>query len=407
MNSMIIIDDEAFFLNSIKTLLDWELFDISLKGAFTNPVEAMDYIKEKHVDIIMTDIKMPVVNGIDIAHYCHYNSPDTKVIFLSGYEDFEYAKQAINYSVYSYLTKPVSRSTLTKLFSELNNELGKNRIKNQFLSDGANDIIRKQFMRIMSEENADVQEIADSLNEFGIEFDYNQSHFAIISIKISDPDDYYKTKWHHNDEQLIKALENIINSHHYCGYSGLTFFYNSGFDIFFISKPNINFGEVSQFIDNLVVQLHDLFRECLRMNTEAPDVFIAKNADDLKSYNNTFLSLKKENMTKNKNQIMLDAKEYIDNHYSENITLGMISSKFGFNQTYFSNQFTKNFNVKFSDYLTKIRMEAAKELLVNSETKISSIPQLVGLSSLPTFSLSFKKYTGYSPSEYKDKFRKI
>ena len=407
MNSMIIIDDESFFLNSVKTLLNWELFDIALMGVFSNPVEAMEYIKANHVDIIMTDIKMPVVNGIDIARYCHYNQPDTKVIFLSGYEDFEYAKQAISYNVYSYVTKPVSRSTLTKLFYELNSELGKNRIKNQFLSDGANDAIRKSFMSLLSGENADIGEITDSLTEAGIEIDCDSSHFAVISHKIDEADDYFKNKWRHNDEQLIKALENIINSHSYCGYTGLAFFYNSGFDIFFISKPAVSGNEVRQFIDNHIVKLHDLFRECLRMNTSVENIFIAQNAGELKEYNLTLSSLKRENATKNKNLIMSEAKSYIDLHYSENITLGTISNRFGFNQTYFSNQFAKSFGVKFSDYLTKIRMEAAKELLVNSETKISSIPQLVGLSSLPTFSLSFKKYTGYSPSDYKNKFRKL
>lgn len=407
MNSMIIIDDEVFFLNSVKVLLNWELFDVDLKAAFTNPVEAMEYIKSNHVDIIMTDIKMPVISGIDIARYCHYNSPDTKVIFLSGYEDFDYAKQAISYNVYSYVTKPVSRATLTKLFYELNNMLDKNRIKNQFLSDGTNEMIRKQFISLLSGENTNISQIEHSLNDAGIEIDCNASHFVVMSIKINDFEDYYKNKWHHNGEQLIKALENIINSHSYCGYTGLAFFYNSGFDIFFISKPQVSDSEVKQFIDNHTAKLFDLFRECLRMNTSIENVLIASNASELKKYNQTLLSLKRENTVKNKNQIMQDAKEYIDSHYSENITLGTISGKFGFNQTYFSNQFAKSFNVKFSDYLTKIRMEAAKELLVNSETKISSIPQLVGLSSLPTFSLSFKKYTGYSPSEYKDKFRKM
>ncbi len=75
----------------------------------------------------------------------------------------------------------------------------------------------------------------------------------------------------------------------------------------------------------------------------------------------------------------------------------------GFSPRYFSVLFKNKFDISFSDYLTQVRIDAAKVLLEDNETKISSIPALIGLSDFSNFSKRFKEYTGMSPSEYKNK----
>ena len=93
--------------------------------------------------------------------------------------------------------------------------------------------------------------------------------------------------------------------------------------------------------------------------------------------------------------------EYVGKHYKENISLNDAAAQIGFNPTYFSSLFKQYYGMNFVEYMTNIRIKAAKELLVGTNTKISTIPGLIGLSDLSHFSKSFKAATGYSPSEYK------
>ena len=104
---------------------------------------------------------------------------------------------------------------------------------------------------------------------------------------------------------------------------------------------------------------------------------------------------------------MSNAARYINEHYHENVTLSTVAALSGFNPKYFSKLFNEYFKMGFADYLQKIRLEAAVKLLTDSDVKITSIPNKIGLSSFSTFAKNFKKYTGYSPLQYKDKFRKM
>lgn len=78
----------------------------------------------------------------------------------------------------------------------------------------------------------------------------------------------------------------------------------------------------------------------------------------------------------------------------------------GFSPRYFSVLFKNEFDISFSDYLTKVRIDAAKIMLEDNDTKISAIPSLIGLSDFSNFSKRFKEYTGMSPSEYKNNHKK-
>lgn len=113
MYTLIIINDEIHTLKLLSKMVDWESLGFSLSETFHSSQKAFDYIKSNHVDVIITDIKMPKISGIDIAKYCHDNGIDTKIVFLSGFQIFDYAKQGIKYKVSDFLTKPITKKDLT------------------------------------------------------------------------------------------------------------------------------------------------------------------------------------------------------------------------------------------------------------------------------------------------------
>lgn len=100
-----------------------------------------------------------------------------------------------------------------------------------------------------------------------------------------------------------------------------------------------------------------------------------------------------------------DAKRYIQKHYREALRLEDVSNAIGFNATYFSTLFKKETGMNFSDYLTELRINKAKELLCQEDIMIIDAAEMVGYKDLKYFSRLFKKTTGISPSDYKKLYR--
>ena len=134
MYRIMLLDDEVGVRNSIKAKIDWTTagFEIALEAS--NGLEALQLL-EKHAfpDVIITDVRMPQMDGIAFVNACKEKYPALRIIVLSGYSDFEYMKAAIQLGVKDYLLKPVVRSELTSLLGKLAAELeeDRNRLREQ------------------------------------------------------------------------------------------------------------------------------------------------------------------------------------------------------------------------------------------------------------------------------------
>lgn len=123
MYSLIVVDDEESMLSGLTGMVNWETMGVSLCGAFRDGSEAIAYLSDHTADIVISDIKMPTATGIDIARFIFEANLDTRVVLLSGYRDFEDARQAMTYGVKHYITKPFMLATLRAIVLELVAEL--------------------------------------------------------------------------------------------------------------------------------------------------------------------------------------------------------------------------------------------------------------------------------------------
>lgn len=113
MYSIVLLDDEYYILNGLKELLDWESYGFTIDQAFIQPHDAIEYITQHHVDILISDIRMPEYSGIDVLRELQKNNiHNTQVLLLSGYAEFKYAQDAITLGVREYFLKPVDRQLL-------------------------------------------------------------------------------------------------------------------------------------------------------------------------------------------------------------------------------------------------------------------------------------------------------
>lgn len=116
--SLMIADDEYFIRQRLKKVIHWEELGLTFAGEAENGKDVLDLIASEPVDMILLDIKMPKLNGIEVAKHIYENYPMTKIIILSGYSDFSYAKSLIRYGAIDYLLKPIDPESLRSTLSE-------------------------------------------------------------------------------------------------------------------------------------------------------------------------------------------------------------------------------------------------------------------------------------------------
>ncbi len=110
--NVLIVDDEEFVLNYVEEQVRWEDFGINNVFRASSALEALQYTEEYTIKLVITDIRMPEKTGLELLSELRTQSPDSKVILLSGYSDFQYARQAIQYGAVDYLLKPVTPEEL-------------------------------------------------------------------------------------------------------------------------------------------------------------------------------------------------------------------------------------------------------------------------------------------------------
>lgn len=126
MYKVLIVDDEYMILMGLKKLIDWESLNLTIVGTAKNGQEALDFVLAHPVDIVLTDVTMPLLSGIDFIKEAKLLNQQFKTIILSGYQEFEYVKEGMQLGAANYLVKPVDKielkETLLKLINELDSQ---------------------------------------------------------------------------------------------------------------------------------------------------------------------------------------------------------------------------------------------------------------------------------------------
>ncbi|OCT11077.1 hypothetical protein A8709_05110 [Paenibacillus pectinilyticus] len=123
MYKLIILDDEEIIRKGLVDFIPWQEIGFDMKADFEDGQDAIDYLKHHDVDVVLTDIIMAEVTGLQLAQYIYENKPKTKVVIVSGYKEFEFAQQAIQYNVQHYLLKPAQLEQIQQVFENIKEKL--------------------------------------------------------------------------------------------------------------------------------------------------------------------------------------------------------------------------------------------------------------------------------------------
>lgn len=350
MYKALIVDDEKVFRETLINRFNWEACNLAVSGEATNGVEALSMIKQMKPEIIICDVKMPFLNGLEVLKYLNY-SENIKFIIVSGYNDFEFTRQAIKYGAFDYILKPIDEEELIGVLLRAVESL--NRAHARQIEDIS---FKVKINKMLEKHESLLIHYAESRNISSIE---KQIDDFFMLLDNSYPLEAFQSSYC----EFILLANKICDIFKLDGKNILTKFEHYDFSFFTPSlKP--------EFIESV----KEIFREVIDS-----------------------LVCSKDNEGK---KIVREVLDFIEDNYAKKISLEFISRRYHINPAYFSSLFKSVTQVNFSVYLTKKRLSKAMELLADSSFKIYQVAELVGYDDEKYFSQIFKKYTGKSPSEY-------
>lgn len=149
MYKVLLVDDERTILEGIAAIVDWKSQDTELYGTANNGVEALDFIHSNQPNIIISDIMMPGLDGIELLKKTHETHPSIKWIFLSGYGEFEYAQTAMGLGVKHYLLKPCNEDLISQALGEVVQELKRSNIGN--MNNRVQKTVKERYSTVVSQ----------------------------------------------------------------------------------------------------------------------------------------------------------------------------------------------------------------------------------------------------------------
>ena len=139
--TVLLVDDEEEVIQVIMKKINWEGVGFSVIGHAGNGVKALELVEEYQPDVVMTDIKMPYMDGLELSTRIKAEFPETKILFFTGFDEFEYAREAVHLEVEEYILKPVNSMELVNVFTQLKLKL------DQEISEKRNvEILEKYYM---------------------------------------------------------------------------------------------------------------------------------------------------------------------------------------------------------------------------------------------------------------------
>lgn len=344
MYSIMLVEDESAVREGIVKKIKWHEHGFELSGAYENGKLASEALKQKHADVVITDINMPVMDGLALARFISETSPQTIVVILTGFGDFSYAQTAIRCKVHEYILKPVTAKQLRELLDKLCAELD-SRLAGTV--DAGYDELRQGVMRSVRKFNHTVAlETLDTLIERllsgGLAQNECRLHLQKLALLLTD--------YTHEQKLVLPDSE------------------SGGSDIL----------------------------EQLSQKSTLADARVF-----LREYLSAVIEAGLEHGDTSGRQAAL-AVDYIKKNYGNpELSLQKITTYLSVSTSYFSSIFKQHTGVTFIDFLTRLRMHQAQELLVTTDMKNYEIADKVGYDDPGYFSSTFKKFTGMKPSEYR------
>lgn len=363
MYKVFFVEDEIIVRRGVKNNIEWNKTNFILCGEATDGEDALAKIREIKPDILITDIKMPFMDGLELSRIMKAEMPWIKIIILSGHDEFKYAKEALTLGVNEYMLKPFKGSELLSVLERVALEVEADRKRN--LMDARFPFSMEEFISLLSP-----QVTAKCENML---LDY---------LKFGDAS---------NLEEFTEGyLRDIIDA----GINN-SFYYHFTL-INFITTINKFFDEINVNMEQIIPKVNEIEKLTGKINS------VEDLTESIKGIVISTIEFRDIKRRDRYSLVIEQVKEYIKNNYADpEISLNSAAAVASVSPNHLSAIFSKETGITFIEYLIKLRLNKAKELLKTSNLRSSDIAYQVGYSDPHYFSHIFKKYEKCTPNEYR------
>lgn len=441
---LLIVDDGHYVVEYMKHLLDWKSFGINQIETTTNSIEAREWLNQRHVDILITDIRMPEVSGIDLLQHIHQHNLLTKVIILSGYSQFEYAQQGIRLGALDYLLKPVDKDdvekAMAKAIKNIKNTTPSPAVQWESFDGlgwllsllGENETLRKEFeaytdllgsrlFRCLKMDNCTQTDIEDLQHKLGdqwtrlvwssgtqlvglvphevAEMLITKPGCLVLSppFSITDRNESRQLFYEFFLDEYVQSTDfgGIFNLSPSCGDWEFAGNIIKSYDRIDLRKEKI------LFLMETILYVYIVDKE--RNPSETADWIFnrLRNPDELWPTLMDTVSQIRNNKQMSIQTIVGKVQKYIDDHLSHGLSLDELGKVAHLHPVYLSKLFKQETGENVSNYISKKRLERASHLLLDSELRIADISQMVGYKKNQYFIQLFKEEFGVTPYQYR------
>ena len=350
-------EDEAIIRRGIRDSIDWEANGLEFVGEAGDGEYAYPLILKTEPDILLTDVKMPFMDGLELSRLVKKSLPNIKIIILSGYNEFDYAKEAIKIGISDYLLKPITSASLVDALKRVAETIREERERTRLLE--------RYFVSYEK-----YTEFLDKTDYSGVDRKLIEDFLKLGSVEECGPfiDEYFAAVGEHNYKSLLLRQYMTV-------------------DIFYC---------VQEFLKSLKVETDEI-PETLRDIKEIPKVIggVETTVAYLKALFHFALSARDKCSNDRYGNLIREARAYIAEHFARSdFSLNMISAHIGVSSSYFSSIFKQEMGQSFVEYLTKVRIDKACELLKCTNLRTAEIGESVGYNDPHYFSATFKKIMG-------------
>ena len=405
--TVVVADDEDELREAVCTMIPWQDHGFCLVGSASNGLDALQLVEKHGPDLLLTDIRMPFISGIELARQVREVRPATNIAFLSGYDDFQYAKQAIQYNIISYMLKPL---TMEGLGAELRNI--RQKIDAQYAmfrqtaprSSGP-DQRAAMLLPLVLDDYAEPEGEAQAeayARQCGLLRDgEDRPCYTVMVSTLLDESGGNRT-----EPSFVASVDRLAAKY----LRGVSFFSSGKVISVLLGNPSdfdeylhILADEIPQMAERVLgcrcrigvsrpahalTALHQAYREAMEVlrqgdRTEGGAQFISDLAPAVKGGN----------------LLCQRALDVLDQHYMEaDLSLVSLSGMLDVSPNHLSACIKKCTGETFINILIRKRMEAARELLSTSSLRVQEISRRCGYTDQHYFSYCFKKYCGESPN---------
>lgn len=396
MIKVLIADDEPRIRRGIKSIIDWEDSEFEFVGEAGDGEVALEIAKEMKPDLLLLDICMPFLNGLDLIEEVKKVLGNPIIIIISGHDEFNYAQTALRLNVFDYILKPIDRENLKMIIGKAKDEIIERRSQKEINEFAINKLeknsnyLKENFLKDWMRGTVKSSELQKEMKYFNVT--YTNSMGLIVVKPVLKSGGVNEKDW--QLDLLSYAISNIANEI-MSKFDNINIFIDSKKQVVILCDTN-----PIKYWHGAVNELENIVNKYLKINIVICASFLR---NDPLQVNIVYKSLCNRLIDKSKKTpIVIEVQKYINrNYHNEDLSISEIANELGVSQTYLTRLFKRELGMTFIDYLTNVRIKNAIILMRDPSLKLYEIAELIGYNTQHYFSNVFKKLVGISPQDYK------